>query len=196
MIVFELWFHQFYLRLTYVVLLPLCAIFWLSGWAWAASIASAFRGAYDGRLFRDDDLDKYGDSMAACAALGAFTWSVFSAHLLLSSSKNPLLTFIPSQGRHRRRLHLLHHCLSARQRAHPPPGRDGHADQAQYRSRDRRQCPWWLQSADSGLLRRPVSSSTRHEPVPTAAATGSIRHTGDAIAGAFPGAAGWRTLSG
>lgn len=74
MIVFELWYHKFYLRLVYVVLLPLAAIFWLSSWAWAASVASAFRGGYNGGFFQDDSLDRYGSSIAACAALGAFTW--------------------------------------------------------------------------------------------------------------------------
>ncbi|KAK0388639.1 hypothetical protein NLU13_4882 [Sarocladium strictum] len=74
MIVFGRWYHQFYIRLTYVVLLPLTAIFWLSAWAWSASVASAFRGAYNDALFRSTALGRYGASIAACAALGAFTW--------------------------------------------------------------------------------------------------------------------------
>jgi hypothetical protein len=72
MIAFQYKFQKFYIRLTYVVLLPLCAIFWLSAWAWAASVASAFRG-YDS-FFRDSALDRFSRSIAACAALGAFTW--------------------------------------------------------------------------------------------------------------------------
>jgi hypothetical protein len=72
MLVLEWRFHQFYVRLAYLVLLPLCAIFWLSAWAWSASVASAFRGYYSG--FGDDDWDRYAASIAACAALGAFTW--------------------------------------------------------------------------------------------------------------------------
>jgi len=74
MLVFEFWYHQFYLRLAYVVLLPLAAIFWLSAWAWAASVASVFRGSYGDSFFGSDDLDRYSSSIAACAALGAFTW--------------------------------------------------------------------------------------------------------------------------
>lgn len=73
MLVFELWYHQFYLRLAYVVLLPLAAIFWLSAWAWAASVASVFRGSYNS-FWGSDDLNRYSSSIAACAALGAFTW--------------------------------------------------------------------------------------------------------------------------
>ena len=72
MIAFERFFPQFYIRLTYVVLLPITAIFWLSAWAWAASVASVFRG-YNSS-FWGDDLNRYSSSIAACAALGAFTW--------------------------------------------------------------------------------------------------------------------------
>jgi hypothetical protein len=79
MLVFEFWYHQFYLRLAYVVLLPLAAIFWLSAWAWAASVASVFRGSYGDSFFGSDDLDRYSSSIAACAALGAFTWYVMPA---------------------------------------------------------------------------------------------------------------------
>lgn len=81
MIAFERFAPQFYLRLTYVVLLPLSAIFWLSAWAWAASVASVWSG-YDSS-FWGGELSRYSASIAACAALGAFTWVAVVALTIL-----------------------------------------------------------------------------------------------------------------
>jgi hypothetical protein len=77
MLLFEWKFHNLFLRIAYVVLLPLGAIFWLSAWAWAASVASAFRSIWTGT--GSSNLDKFSASIAACAALGAFTWIAFVA---------------------------------------------------------------------------------------------------------------------
>lgn len=67
MLAAEFFAHNLFIRIVFVVALALDAIFWLSGWAWAASLASAYNGVYG-------DADAYGASMAAAAALGAFTW--------------------------------------------------------------------------------------------------------------------------
>ena len=72
MIIFEIWLPKFFLRLTYVVMLPLCAIFWLSAWAWAASATDAFSGVPMSTGI--DAFDRFRASMTACAVLGAFNW--------------------------------------------------------------------------------------------------------------------------
>lgn len=74
MIALQIWFQKFYYRITYVVTLLISCIFWLSGWAWAADVASAFRSGYLDDGFRYKRLDRYSASIAACAALGAFVW--------------------------------------------------------------------------------------------------------------------------
>src|SRR5262249_5262741 len=65
-------------RIVYVIVLCLLAIFWLSAWAWAASVASAYFAYYHGDYYYDDDVDHeftaYGASMAAGAAIGAVNW--------------------------------------------------------------------------------------------------------------------------
>ncbi|CAM1511183.1 Fc.00g086960.m01.CDS01 [Cosmosporella sp. VM-42] len=75
MLVSEFFAPQLYFRLAFVGALILDAIFWLSAWAWAASVASDWISYYNNWGFGSDSgLDKYGSSMAAAAALGAFTW--------------------------------------------------------------------------------------------------------------------------
>ncbi|KAM5348441.1 hypothetical protein ACJ41O_008265 [Fusarium nematophilum] len=70
MLASEFFAPQFYLRLLFIGGLILSAIFWLSAWAWAASFAADIY-----RLGgRHSDLDPWGASIAAGAALGAFTW--------------------------------------------------------------------------------------------------------------------------
>ena len=75
MIFFEFSLHKLYIRIVFIVLLVLADIFWLSAWAWAASVASSFFG-----FFGDDHPEGvfagYGASMAAGAALGALNWYV------------------------------------------------------------------------------------------------------------------------
>jgi hypothetical protein len=74
MLTAEFFAPQLYIRLAFVGALILAAIFWLSAWAWAASVASTVLG-YDGLYYYYNDTFKsYGSSMAAGAALGAFTW--------------------------------------------------------------------------------------------------------------------------
>ncbi len=73
MVATELFVPKFHFRIAYVVLIPLTCIFWLSAWAWAAQWASAL-GDYNWYGGRDNWYNKYFGSMAAGAALGAFTW--------------------------------------------------------------------------------------------------------------------------
>ena len=75
MLASEFFAPQLYLRLAFIGALVLDAIFWLSAWAWAASVASSWLGYYDDWGFgHDTSLNRYGSSMAAAAALGAVTW--------------------------------------------------------------------------------------------------------------------------
>ncbi|KAH6996581.1 hypothetical protein BKA56DRAFT_666786 [Ilyonectria sp. MPI-CAGE-AT-0026] len=74
MLASEFFAPQLYIRIAFICALILDAIFWLSAWAWAASVASSFYSYYDGYYGSSHTLDAYGGSLAACAALGAFTW--------------------------------------------------------------------------------------------------------------------------
>ncbi|KAL1866374.1 hypothetical protein VTK73DRAFT_4752 [Phialemonium thermophilum] len=65
----EIWAPQYYYRIGALVAYILGVIFWLSGWAWAASSAA---------FWLSWGLDNYnnheGGALAACAGLGALTW--------------------------------------------------------------------------------------------------------------------------
>lgn len=74
MLASEFFAPQLYLRLAFVGALILAAIFWLSAWAWAASVASSVLGLDAYYYIYNDTFKSYGNSMAAAAALGAFTW--------------------------------------------------------------------------------------------------------------------------
>ncbi|KAK7432608.1 hypothetical protein QQZ08_000816 [Neonectria magnoliae] len=74
MLVSEFLAPQLYFRIALIAALILDAIFWLSAWAWAASVASSFFSYYNDFYGRSSDLEAYGGSMAAGAALGAVTW--------------------------------------------------------------------------------------------------------------------------
>ncbi|KAH6895231.1 hypothetical protein B0T10DRAFT_210941 [Thelonectria olida] len=73
MLASEFFAPQLYIRIAFIGALILCAIFWLSAWAWAASVASSFYSWYDG-WYSDNTFSAYGGSMAAAAAIGAVTW--------------------------------------------------------------------------------------------------------------------------
>jgi hypothetical protein len=73
MLASEFFAPQLYIRIAFIGALILCAIFWLSAWAWAASVASSFYSWYDG-WYGDHTFSAYGGSMAAAAAIGAVTW--------------------------------------------------------------------------------------------------------------------------
>ncbi|CAK7199717.1 hypothetical protein SEUCBS139899_002400 [Sporothrix eucalyptigena] len=68
---------RFYYRIAAVVAFAFSNIFWLSAWAWSASLASFWLSTvcYDGVC---DSIDSYakkeGGALAACAGLGAVTW--------------------------------------------------------------------------------------------------------------------------
>lgn len=65
----EIWAPQFYFRIGMLVGQVLAIIFWLTAWAWSASVASVWLGAwYTSKAF--------GGSLAGCAGLGAVAWYV------------------------------------------------------------------------------------------------------------------------
>jgi hypothetical protein len=84
----EIKFPQYFYRIGALVGYILTVIFWLSGWAWSASAASAWlrSASYSddvddvlgrlvmGSIYKDNKA--VGGSFAACAALGAVTWYV------------------------------------------------------------------------------------------------------------------------
>ena len=80
MIFFELKAPQFYYRLIGIIGYSLGVIFWLSGWAWAASYASFWlslnRYCYGGFCgdASDSNTRAFGGAMAGCAAIGAVIW--------------------------------------------------------------------------------------------------------------------------
>ncbi|KAJ4270513.1 hypothetical protein NW762_002200 [Fusarium torreyae] len=75
MLAAEFFAPQLYIRLLFFGALVLAAIFWLSAWAWAAAWASDFYSVYHSYGFgRAKELDAWGASLAAGAALGAVTW--------------------------------------------------------------------------------------------------------------------------
>ncbi|KAF7546587.1 hypothetical protein G7Z17_g8334 [Cylindrodendrum hubeiense] len=74
MLVSEFFAPQLYIRIAFIGALILDAIFWLSAWAWAASVAASFFSYFDGFYGHNNTIDAYGGSMAACAALGAVIW--------------------------------------------------------------------------------------------------------------------------
>ncbi|KAI5463078.1 hypothetical protein BGZ63DRAFT_402419 [Mariannaea sp. PMI_226] len=81
MLASEFFAPQLYIRIAFVIALILCAIFWLSAWAWAASVASSFFSWYNG-FYKDGTLSAYGGSMAAAAAIGAVNWVLIIVFLV------------------------------------------------------------------------------------------------------------------
>lgn len=73
MLGFEIYLHNFYYRLAFLVFLVLDVIFWLAAWAWAASWASTF-GAYSRYGGFSIGNDAYYGSLTAATVLGAFVW--------------------------------------------------------------------------------------------------------------------------
>jgi hypothetical protein len=64
--------HLFY-RIGFLIGYIFSVIFWLSGWSWSASVASAFLG-YGDILGYNNAFNQFGAAMAACAGLGALIW--------------------------------------------------------------------------------------------------------------------------
>jgi hypothetical protein len=74
----ELKAQHFYYRIGALVAYVLSVIFWLTGWAWAASWAAqlgSFTGFYG-------ILDTFTSVMGACAGLGALLWILAIVHLV------------------------------------------------------------------------------------------------------------------
>ncbi|KAJ0386472.1 hypothetical protein COL922a_004237 [Colletotrichum nupharicola] len=68
---------QFYFRLALLIPYGVNVLFWLSGWAWSASIASLFLGntCIGSTCFGPTTEEtRYGASMAAAAGVGAINW--------------------------------------------------------------------------------------------------------------------------
>jgi hypothetical protein len=86
---FELKAPQYYYRLIGLIGYSLGVIFWLSGWAWAASYAAFWlslgRYCYSG-LYCTDASDSntraFGGAMAGCAAIGAVIWVLSIVNLV------------------------------------------------------------------------------------------------------------------
>jgi len=70
--------HNLYLRIVFIIWLAFMFIFWLSTWADAAAGAAILSVCGD----FNDVCRKYGGSLAAIAAIGAFCWLIVIALLL------------------------------------------------------------------------------------------------------------------
>ena len=73
MLVSEFLFQAIYFRIVFILAILLDIIFWLAAWAWAASVAADALD-YNDLFGVSTELEKYGRSMAAGAALGAINW--------------------------------------------------------------------------------------------------------------------------
>ncbi|KAH8680963.1 hypothetical protein BX600DRAFT_428937 [Xylariales sp. PMI_506] len=85
----ELKAPQYYYRIALLIPYVLLCIFWLSGWAWAASWAGVWL-AYD----LDDyyGYNRFGGAMAGCAAIGAIVWVLCIVNLIffiMACVRNP-----------------------------------------------------------------------------------------------------------
>ncbi|KAL0933337.1 uncharacterized protein CTRU02_212300 [Colletotrichum truncatum] len=75
---------QIYFRIALLIAYGTNVLFWLSGWAWSASIAALFLGntCIGTTCFGPTTEEKrYGGSMAAAAAIGAVNWVMMIAVL-------------------------------------------------------------------------------------------------------------------
>jgi hypothetical protein len=88
-----------YYRLAVIIAYVLNIVFWLSGWAWCASIAATFlattctSGVFTNYCYAPSGAGlKFGSAMAAAAALGAISWYVQSPQI-----SSPFF-FSPSEG--------------------------------------------------------------------------------------------------
>ncbi|ETS83146.1 hypothetical protein PFICI_05022 [Pestalotiopsis fici W106-1] len=77
-IFFVLKASQLYFRIGLLIAYVLSAIFWLAGWAWAASWAAAILGYYRGNSLAS----KFGGAMAGNAAIGAVVWVLVIVNLV------------------------------------------------------------------------------------------------------------------
>ena len=71
---------KYYYRIVAVIAFALSIVFWLSAWAWSASIASFWLSTvcYAGICSSRSSFEmREGGALAACAGLGAVVWYVF-----------------------------------------------------------------------------------------------------------------------
>ncbi|KAI0597060.1 hypothetical protein F4775DRAFT_273751 [Biscogniauxia sp. FL1348] len=92
---------KFYFRIVVIAGHVLSVIFWLSGWAWAASSAAYVLSfdSYYGPDSVDDHWKTFGNVMGACAGLGALEWilciialAVLTRACLQNPDSNPTST--------------------------------------------------------------------------------------------------------
>ncbi|KAK0701707.1 hypothetical protein B0T26DRAFT_528008 [Lasiosphaeria miniovina] len=70
----EIWAPQYFYRIAAFVLYILSIIFWLSAWAWSASLAGLWLGYNTlGGVLPKEYKDE-GSALGACAGLGALVW--------------------------------------------------------------------------------------------------------------------------
>jgi hypothetical protein len=77
---------RYYYRIAALVAFVFSIIFWLSAWAWSASLASFWLSTvcYGGVCVETDDYaKKEGGALAACAGLGAVVWVLSIVNLFL-----------------------------------------------------------------------------------------------------------------
>lgn len=70
----ELGAPRYYYRIAALIGYILGIIFWLSAWAWAASVAAFWLSYVCSYGYCDGPFKGEGGSMAACAGLGAVVW--------------------------------------------------------------------------------------------------------------------------
>ena len=75
--------HLFY-RVAFLIGYIFSVIFWLSGWSWSASVASAFLGVYTFSTSSSyyDPWRQFGSAMAGCAGIGALVWVMTIVNLV------------------------------------------------------------------------------------------------------------------
>ncbi|KAK4125881.1 hypothetical protein N657DRAFT_281442 [Parathielavia appendiculata] len=77
---FEIWAPRLFYRIVALVLQILSIIFWLSAWAYSASVAAhVFRVYSGGKL---GAAQSYGGALGGCAGLGAIVWVLTIVHLV------------------------------------------------------------------------------------------------------------------
>ncbi|KAK4100220.1 hypothetical protein N658DRAFT_507961 [Parathielavia hyrcaniae] len=93
----EIWSPALFYRIAALVLYILSIIFWLSAWAFSASIASVFLGSYYGSRL-GGVYQSYGGALAGCAGLGAVVWVLTIVHLVFFIRACIMDTTAPGQA--------------------------------------------------------------------------------------------------
>lgn len=70
----ELWAPHLFYRVAFLIGYIFSVIFWLSGWSWSASVASAFMSVSRYAGSDNGPWHQFGAACAGCAAVGAIVW--------------------------------------------------------------------------------------------------------------------------